>query len=124
MRGFLLNKNLSFYYWLKKRIGKVWAFRVANTTEKVILAFGREEIGEKLYNVKSYSGQTLTSDAWYSIDNGEGIYSGKVEETVYTYQGSKLTSHTTKTFWLDGTEMSSETWNYYSDSGREIKEKQ
>ena len=47
MRGFLVNKNLCFYYWLKKRIGKVWAFRVANTAEKVILVFGREEVGEK-----------------------------------------------------------------------------
>jgi len=44
MRGFLINKNLCFYYWLKKRIGKPWAFRVANTIEKVILIFGRGHI--------------------------------------------------------------------------------
>ena len=42
MRGFLINKNLCFYYWLKKRIGKAWAFRVANSIEKTILILGRE----------------------------------------------------------------------------------
>jgi hypothetical protein len=44
MRSFLINKNLSFYYWLKKRIGKARALRVASTLEKVILVFGREQI--------------------------------------------------------------------------------
>jgi hypothetical protein len=41
MRGFLINKNLSHYYWLKKRIGKENAYRVATTFEKIILIFGR-----------------------------------------------------------------------------------
>jgi hypothetical protein len=44
MRSFLINKNMSLYYWLKKRIGKTIAFRVANAIEKVILIFGRERI--------------------------------------------------------------------------------
>jgi len=46
MRGFLINKNLCFYYWLKKRIGKEIAYRVASVFEKIILVFGREKIGE------------------------------------------------------------------------------
>ncbi len=41
MRGFLINKNLSVYYWLRKRIGKKGAYRVAIVFEKVILIFGR-----------------------------------------------------------------------------------
>jgi hypothetical protein len=45
MRSFLINKNLSFYYWLKKRIGKERGYRVASILEKVILIFGRENIG-------------------------------------------------------------------------------
>jgi len=45
MRGFLINKNLSLYYWLKQKIGKDWALRVANTAERIILIFGREKIG-------------------------------------------------------------------------------
>ncbi len=44
MRGFLINKNMSLYYWLRRRIGKATAFRVANAIEKVILIFGRERI--------------------------------------------------------------------------------
>jgi hypothetical protein len=44
MRGFLINKNLCFYYWLKKRIGKTRALGVANTIEKIILILGREAI--------------------------------------------------------------------------------
>ena len=45
MRGFLINKNLSLYYLLKKRIGKEKAYKVANALEKVILIFGKEDIG-------------------------------------------------------------------------------
>ena len=44
MRSFLINKNMSLYYWLRRRIGKAIAFRVANAIEKVILIFGRERI--------------------------------------------------------------------------------
>ncbi len=44
MRSFLINKNLSPYFWLRARIGKEWAFRVANTVEKIILVFGRERV--------------------------------------------------------------------------------
>jgi hypothetical protein len=47
MRTFLINKNLCLYYWLKKRIGKEWAFRVVSQIEKIILVFGREKIGER-----------------------------------------------------------------------------
>jgi hypothetical protein len=44
MRGFLINKNLCFYYWLRRRIGKTLAFRVANTIEKITLILGRKAI--------------------------------------------------------------------------------
>jgi hypothetical protein len=44
MKGFLINKNLCFYYWLKKRIGKKLAFGVVIIIEKAILIFGREGI--------------------------------------------------------------------------------
>ena len=46
MRGFLINKNLSFYYWLRKENRKESAYRVASVFEKVILIFGREQVGE------------------------------------------------------------------------------
>jgi len=44
MRSLLINKNLSFYYWLRRKIGKKVAYKVANTLEKVILIFGREQV--------------------------------------------------------------------------------
>jgi len=44
MRSLLINKNLSFYYWLRGKIGKKVAYKVANTIEKVILIFGREQV--------------------------------------------------------------------------------
>ncbi len=44
MRGFLINKNLCLYYWLRKRVGKIWAYRVAIRTEKVILILGRPQV--------------------------------------------------------------------------------
>ena len=44
MRSFLINKNLSLYYLLKRRIGKKQSLAVASTIEKVLLIFGREKI--------------------------------------------------------------------------------
>jgi len=43
MEHFLLNKNLSLYYWLRKRIGKKRAFWVANAIEKGIHIFGKQK---------------------------------------------------------------------------------
>jgi hypothetical protein len=48
MRSFLINKNLSFCYWLRKRIGKKRALCVANNIERVILVFGRETVPVKV----------------------------------------------------------------------------
>jgi hypothetical protein len=42
MRGYLINKNICLYYWLRKRIGKKPAFCIAAAFEAVILVFGRE----------------------------------------------------------------------------------
>ncbi|HMK76677.1 MAG TPA: hypothetical protein VK568_10925 [Thermodesulfobacteriota bacterium] len=44
MRSLLINKNISLYYWLRKRIGKTIALEVANVIERIILIFGRERI--------------------------------------------------------------------------------
>ncbi len=48
MRGFLINKNLSLYYWLRKRIGKKWACRVAIAIENAILIFRRPKLREDI----------------------------------------------------------------------------
>jgi len=51
MRSFLINKNLSLYYQLKKRVGKRVALGVANTIEKIILMFGREQIPYRRFGI-------------------------------------------------------------------------
>jgi hypothetical protein len=58
MRGFLINKNLSLYYRLKKRIGKRRAFWVANTIEKFILIFGREQMEDRVWSLMNFTGVT------------------------------------------------------------------
>ena len=42
--GFVINKNLGFYYWLVKGIAKKRLLGVANRIEKAMLVFGREQI--------------------------------------------------------------------------------
>jgi hypothetical protein len=42
MRSYLINKNLCFYYWLRKKVEKKRALMVANTAERVLLVFARE----------------------------------------------------------------------------------
>ncbi len=44
MRSFLMNKNLSLYYLLRRRIGRKQALPVAISIKKVLLIFGREKL--------------------------------------------------------------------------------
>jgi hypothetical protein len=53
MRSLLINKNISLYYWLKKRIGKTIALEVANAIERVILIFGRERIPYRRVRIRN-----------------------------------------------------------------------
>jgi hypothetical protein len=50
VRGYLINKNLCFYYWLRKRIGKKRAFYVVEHLEAVILLFGREPLRQHSFS--------------------------------------------------------------------------
>jgi hypothetical protein len=47
MRSFLINKNLCFYYLLRKKIGRSTALAIARILEKIILIFGREAISHR-----------------------------------------------------------------------------
>ena len=44
MRSFLINKNISLYYLLRRRIGKRRGLVVASMIEKALLFFGREKM--------------------------------------------------------------------------------
>jgi hypothetical protein len=50
MRSFLINKNLSLYYLLRRMIGKKWGFVVAGSIEKALLIFGRENLANIIEN--------------------------------------------------------------------------
>ncbi|HXX33893.1 MAG TPA: hypothetical protein VEM15_05390 [Thermodesulfobacteriota bacterium] len=53
MRSLLINKNISLYYWLKKRIGKEIALEVANVIERGILFFGRERMPRRRVRMRN-----------------------------------------------------------------------
>ena len=44
MRSYLINKNLCFYYRLRRGIGKKEALKVASAIERIVLLFGREAL--------------------------------------------------------------------------------
>ena len=44
MRSFLMNKNLSLYYLLRRKFGRKRGLVVASTIEKALLIFGREKM--------------------------------------------------------------------------------
>jgi hypothetical protein len=71
MRSFLINKNLFLYYWLKKRIGKREAFWVANTIEKGILIFGREQMGKRKWWHMNFTG--VMKQVWATIERGSKV---------------------------------------------------
>jgi hypothetical protein len=48
MRSFLINKNLCFYYWLKKRIGKVPAFVVREQKPNNNLGYVRGSLDDNV----------------------------------------------------------------------------
>jgi len=62
MRSFLINKNICFYYWLKKKIGKKWALGVATTIEKTILILGRDIHPYSNRNGMLIQGQEIQGD--------------------------------------------------------------
>jgi hypothetical protein len=52
MRSYLINKNVCFHYWLRKKIGKKLAFQVVLSVEKVILLLGREMFMDQRINTR------------------------------------------------------------------------
>jgi hypothetical protein len=52
MRSYLINKNVCFHYWLRKKVGKKLAFQVTLYVEKTILLFGREMFMDQRINTR------------------------------------------------------------------------
>jgi hypothetical protein len=80
----------------------------------------KEKHGNKNFIVKEYNKSILKKEVWYQIDNKDGTYSDKIEETEYFYDGSKIIYHIIKKFLLDGTEESAMKYVYYTNSVGDI----
>lgn len=77
------------------------------------------EVKPKKYLIKEYNdnGYSLKK-TYYCHDNGDGTYTGKIEEITYTYSEINLNileSHNVITYYLDGTERTNEIFNYYTN---------
>lgn len=82
-----------------------------------------EQTAEKKFLVKEFSAQNrLVKETWYAIDNGDGTYSNKIEETVYEWSKNDMIGRSFKKFWLDGSETTEEIWKYFKN-GKNIIEK-
>jgi hypothetical protein len=81
-------------------------------------------VGTKNFLVKEYdSNGRLNKDVWYNTDNGDGTYSGKVEETEYVYNGNKVNKYFVKEYWLDGTLKMQEEYRYFTNGNNVILKK-
>jgi hypothetical protein len=81
---------------------------------------------ERKYKIISYDVMNrIEKETWYDTDNGDGTYTGKAEETVFTFDGltSTLLYKIIKTFYFDGTEETSTKVEYYRNTNRELIEK-
>jgi hypothetical protein len=81
---------------------------------------------EKLFKVVKYSLQSrVETETWYDTDNGDGTYSGKAEETTYTYLDAIMLYRIVVVYYYDGTVSSTTKYEYYKNSTtNEIIEKQ
>jgi len=91
-----------------------------NTMDNALLAKTERD---KNFKISEYTNNILTKEIWYDTDNGDDTYSGKAEETTFTYQGNKIISKTMITYYYDGTENTAETWSYYENGGNRIQKK-
>lgn len=77
--------------------------------------------GNKNYLVKDFlQNGRISLETWYDTDNGDGTYSGKIEETIYTYIGNKLTEYVIKIFLLNGVLLSEQKYEYYSQGTSKV----
>jgi len=79
------------------------------------------------YKILKYDSMNrLTKETLYDTDNKDGTYSGKAEDTVYTYSendNSVLLYKITTVYYYDGTVAESVKTEYYKNDNNEIIEK-
>jgi len=125
----LINPDLSSVIGVDQKYWKVVDSDVVEMTadEKTALdnLLKAKTFRQKNYKISSYdTTNSLTKDTWYDTDNGDGTYSGKAEETTYTYQsGIALLYKIVDTYFYDETVASSIKYEYYINSQNQIIEK-
>jgi len=67
------------------------------------------------YEVIRERGNRVQSVKRYTTDNGNGNYTGLVQELLYSYQGNKLLDIVTNTYDSDGNLIATETEVFYKD---------
>jgi len=72
------------------------------------------------FEVVEKSGNKISSVKRYTTDNGDGTYSGLVQEELYSYQGNKLLSITTNTYDADNNIELTETETFHADGSTTI----
>lgn len=127
----LVNPNLSAVSGVEEKYWKVYTSNVIemNQPEKDAMDTFLEAKTIKPKNFKVLSFNAVyrkDKETWYATDNGDGTYSDKVEETIFTYDSvstSQLMYKTITVYHVDGTVYSTEKIEYYKNDQNEIIEK-
>jgi hypothetical protein len=65
----------------------------------------------------------MTSDTYYNVEDGDGTFSKKVDEYLYTYEVNNLVTRVYNSYYRDGSLYSTITTTYYSDGRNQIEKK-
>jgi len=96
---------------------------IAMTDEEKIFLDSTMTQGDENYHVEVYDKKNrIQKETWYNTDNGNGVYSGKVREITYTYSGKDVLYRTEKQYMLDGSVVSSEVFEYYTNNRSDGKD--
>jgi len=123
----LVNPDISMVKDIPSKYWKIFNGSVIEMTQEeknsVDISLNSKNIPHKNFIVKEYNkNRNLTKESWYEIDNGNGVYSNLSEETEYFYD-VKLLYRTTKIYSYDGTILSSEKWEYFTNGSYIIEKK-
>lgn len=98
--------------------GVVGGAKRPNVDAAVLAHDGEEFIARHLE--EKYDRGLRQSTTWYSSESG-GVFSGKIEDWVYTYSGDKLVSEVHKTYDSGGGTITTESFTYAQATDGTIK---
>ena len=125
-----MSQNVSYINWSADGILEIFFENDLTADEQAVLQTivdnhqgGNDQFYRQVYYIKTYSASKLTKETWYEIDNGDGTYSGKAREIVYTWSGNTLTHETETVYCTNGAIWSQTTSKYYTGSNNTIIKK-